>query len=101
MILWNEGSLLPSGIPLTEERLNKFGFDKEVLKQGAIRHTKYFNGINQWDGGLKLHDHGTASWFPSIVGGHQHYCPLGHLVKYVHELQNLYVAVAGKELEMI
>jgi len=95
-----QGSVYLEPISLDESWLEKFGFEKDILESGVVKHTKYFKGRTQWEGGLKLHDHGTDSWFPSIVEGHSHYCALGHLVKHVHQLQNLYFVLSGEELKL-
>lgn len=81
-------------IPLTEEWLKDFGFEKSV--------DKYQEGISY---GLEA-EFGIHIVF---ADGDINYCSLyqnyqlidfftGH-IKYVHQLQNLYFALTGKELE--
>ena len=71
-------------IPLTEEWLLKFGFDRH--------HKDYFNNvillkeIGEWD--LKLYPQGEVS---SAI-------PMNIKIKSVHQLQNLYFALTGEEL---
>jgi hypothetical protein len=75
-----------TGIPLTEEWLLKFGFEKSKTFQGwpSMRHT---------NAGLHLianNDH-----FEVLMIGSS--CIIT-TVKYVHQLQNLYFALTGNEL---
>lgn len=87
VILFNKGihaayrMLYP--IPLTEERLLRCGFEKAGIY--------YCMGGNE-DGGivLKLND---SMYFPIITS-------FGIGIKYLHQLQNLYFALKGKELEV-
>jgi hypothetical protein len=68
-------------IPLTEEWLVKFGFDKKAHREGLsiiLENTLgYKNGRTYF-----------KSW-----------CILESQPKHVHQLQNLYFALTGKELE--
>lgn len=79
------------GIPLTEEWLVKFGFDKEE----AVA-----TGIAVWDefyiGSFEISNSGTGfsdwSFLPyqgNVVK-----------IKYVHQLQNLYFTLTGEELTL-
>lgn len=77
-------------IPLTEEWLLKFGFDKIE------------NGFKQyWDlNGFQIEIHGDK--FPVRIWGGESAPHLtqfiGHKTKHVHQLQNLYFALSGEEL---
>lgn len=75
----------PSGIPLTEEWLKKFGFE---YCDGLWIKNDLSTGLNQKD----LYGDGLK-WYYTI----------GHIVietTYVHQLQNLFFALMGKELEL-
>ena len=81
----NDGIFKPEiqPIPLTEEWLVKFGI-------------KY---IGFDDDGDRVFSDGTEPWFEEIDGGFylQEY---GRKIEYVHQLQNLYFALTGNELEI-
>lgn len=70
------------GIPITEEWLIKFGFKKTIspsmMKLEDIKLMAYGNG-NKW--GVS-----AGAYYNSSI--------------YVHQLQNLYFALTGKELEL-
>lgn len=86
--LINENGLIP--IPLTEEWLVKFGFTKDKMNPKILN-----NGI---------------SVYKSDVGSFHlvEYCEFGEMedlcsclpIKSVHQLQNLYFCLCGKELEL-
>ena len=76
---FNNDNLTP--IPLTEEWLVKFGFKTDNRDDFTIYHNKYTTFIMQ-DG---------RYYFSAPV-----YC-----FKHVHQLQNLYFALTGKELIII
>jgi hypothetical protein len=65
-------------IPLTEEWLLKFGFDKG----------SYFFSKDGFE--FYLNDGENGNWYP-LVGG-------SVKIEYVHQLQNLYFALTGEEL---
>ncbi len=74
-------------IPLTEEWLLKFGFEKPQ-----------FNNYLQKDFNLF-----TVYWYPKGEGFYFHdardlNCTIDPLLKYVHQVQNLYFALTGKEI---
>lgn len=82
----DRGHTLPKHepIPLTPEWLEKLGFKKKP-------------------------EHGSPAWY--ILDDYNEYCENGDLyiegdfiptnrAKYVHQFQNLYFAIAGKELEI-
>lgn len=71
------------GIPLTEDRLIKFGFEK-------IGDTTYIFGDLVIDFPSKTYETGMTKWRMSpIILSHPHY---------VHKLQNLYFVLEDKEL---
>lgn len=81
-------------IPLTEDWLLKFGFNKDY-KKGYI--------------GIDVNNSDFVLTEPFIIGEWQNYCVFefktGLLsrfteVKYVHQLQNIFFALTGKELEI-
>lgn len=66
-------------IPLTEEWLLKFGFEKFTTKDV---YPTFANNIFNWNNGILY-----------LIGyGFMNHC------KYVHQLQNLYFALTGEEL---
>ena len=81
-------------IPLTEEWLLNFGFEKHhqsfYNKTLCVREVEYL-------------------WFYSIYPLKNSIIPLvnmsaqatGHYIKYVHQLQNLYFALTGEELKLL
>jgi hypothetical protein len=77
------------GIPLTEEWLLKFGFGKHHSKIEKDWFTLGDFILGQYDGKL----------IPSVYGesGLEGY---GEGIQFVHQLQNLYFALTGKELEL-
>lgn len=84
-----------SPIPLTEEHLIRFGFDN-VRKNMLMCHNEYHNNrINE------------GAFYVEPVGDAFNHWYLYHKVKmitsnirYVHQLQNLYFALCGEELEL-
>lgn len=82
-------------IPLTEEWLLKFGFDN-VRKNMLVCHNEYHNNrINE------------GAFYVEPVGDAFNHWYLYHKVKmitsnirFVHQLQNLYFALCGEELEL-
>ena len=75
-------------IPITEEWLLKFGYE-------------CFNGRSLYSkGDDDLHidfEYGSAQFRDSTSDGYNH---VGIAITYVHQLQNLYFALTGKELEI-
>jgi hypothetical protein len=70
-------------IPLTTEILVKCGFNKELV---VGKSDKFFYSLN----GLSYNECHVAWWYRGV---------LDFQIKYLHQLQNLYYALAGKELE--
>jgi hypothetical protein len=87
--LTKDKTILESPIPLTEEWLLKFGFIQKKTKGRGF----YLNDIL-----LRLEN----DKYETILIADDPFC--GHLVeqeiKYVHQLQNLYFALTGNELEI-
>lgn len=91
---------LAKPIPLTEQWLERFGFKKEMY--GAKSETNLELWIESW----KIH-YGTyrngEKYFKLVAdGGYDDSGELDLLpiCKYVHQLQNLYFALTGKELTL-
>lgn len=84
-------------IPLTEEWLLRFGFEKhEVtlkLYYSDFKHEdrffRFYWPENGGGGSLHLKPDDTE-WYPDLADN----------IKYVHQLQNLYFALTGNELEI-
>ena len=84
--LTHKGGELIKPIPLTEKWLLKFGFDK--IKMESILYSKYSKG---YLGGIEIDLRKSE-----IEGWQITYC--NYVIKYVHQLQNLYFALTNEEL---
>ena len=73
-------------VPLTEEWLIKFGFEKSKQPNGTI----FYGNLSF---GMRVTGHPYDDGF--LLFGHESNVD----IKYVHQLQNLYFALRGKELE--
>ena len=83
-----KGTFKCQPIPLTEEWLLKFGFEKAPLVD------KYLKGYFTYDSKLKY-----FTYFTDIEdGGYENIIIQKEKLKYVHQLQNLYFALIGEEL---
>ena len=71
-----------NGIPITEDWLLKFGFEKDTYFLSEA--LKFTNVLFEYNPQLRL-------WFYKN-------CSLDIEIKYVHQLQNLYYALTGTEL---
>ena len=71
-------------IPITEEWLLKFGFEKH--------HSDYYNKI------IMIKEDGEIKIFPSFDVNLSSAISISLFIKYVHQLQNLYFALTGHEL---
>ena len=82
-------------VPLTAEWLLKLGFDKDDLTVNLyVKHFKEYS-LQLYQNGFSGTLEKDASWFTTIKG----YNDQVTLTKqYVHQLQNLYHALTGKEL---
>jgi len=76
-------------IPITEDWLLKFGFELS---------------LNNWYGGKGIHVNGRVIWLMKVDYDKKYRVHLTDTsichVKHVHELQNLYFALTGKELQI-
>ena len=78
-------------IPLSEEWMLKFGFEKEEVDAPAIATWNEW-----WLDGFEISSRGTE-------GGSEnqfYYGVVTREVKYVHQLQNIYFALTGEELTL-
>lgn len=109
----HEGYINHKPIPLTEEWLLKFGFTKnsqfdfdlyEVLKH-KDEYNEFGYGSNEMQFAICLEDNIEFQiehhrYFDNKRLDPQNICiPIRH-IKYVHQLQNLYFALTGEELEV-
>ena len=88
----NDLEVLIEPIPLTEEWLLKMGFEKEIDDSSFIRKVYYY--INDFE----VEFHGNKLVFRVENKHVTNY--FAHHTKYVHQLQNLYFALTGEELEL-
>lgn len=76
-------------IPLTEEWLLKFGFLRHHLDYtNGVIYIKNVPGTNEFEWGVFPNELGSGIQIKNRIK-----------LKYVHQLQNLYFALTGKELE--
>lgn len=83
-------------IPITEEWLVKFGFEK--WHDGSCYIKKYSN-----QGELLVFNHTTPVAAANDIKPGEYYYIFHrtvHVIKYVHQLQNLYFALTGTELTL-
>lgn len=82
------------GIPLNEEILAKCGFEKDSWMNPGFRknlfschdlHIKFNQTTEKWNTGIEYLE--STSWFDKHP-------------QYLHQLQNLYFAITGNELEI-
>lgn len=104
---WNDKNESCEPILITEDWLEKFGFEKRMLN-GTIPEWRIVctpkNYKNEYClafrfGMLKPTPKGICdenSWYPMLVSGNSH----GFDIKYVHELQNVYYFISKRELEL-
>jgi hypothetical protein len=83
-------SLIVRPIPLNEEWLERFGFQKEEVDVPAL--AKY---NDWWLGEFRVFSSGTEAGYENEI----HYKNFYFRVESVHQLQNLYYALNKKELE--
>lgn len=83
-----------SGIPITPDILKQFGFDIGGYGgQGNCYTDAYLPGLYLF----RNHDSLFGDW---EIGLSQNKSHPGFTIKYVHQLQNLYFALTGKELTL-
>ena len=88
----NEIKIKP--IPLTEDRLLEFGFKKEVLSDDSgYYYALEFNENKYCD--LSICSGDEKGFIEAVLFPYEEWFRF----KYVHELQNLFFAITGKELE--
>lgn len=83
-----------SGIPLTEDWLLRFGFENITLTRGILYPTfekKYRHVLVE--SSIKLQEIDTNMWMWLVGNTNVH-------IYEVHQLQNLYFALTGQELEL-
>lgn len=78
------------GIPLTEEWLVRFGFEKEIIDQGNKEVDGYWKNVL-----MMIPCPNNKEYFYGAPYG---YPMSGDKTMYVHQLQNLYFALTGEEL---
>ena len=84
-------------VPITEELLTKIGFILPEHKEFYV-----MRRINGKDNGIRLTRY-FSLWNAEIFASHPEVVMLEHTIKglrFVHELQNAYCLVTGKELEI-
>ena len=77
-------------IPLTEEWIVKFGFERRDVKD-KISYEKHYPYWMRLKKGLK------RNGYAFVLEGFKGYA---QQIRYIHQLQNLYFAMYGKELEL-
>ena len=85
-------------IPLTEEWLLKFGFKIETPTNQFIN--EFIINCGEYVMGVCFNTFSSDNWFISIRTSYGNQ-PVTIQQKYVHQLQNLYFALTGKELETL
>jgi len=88
MVAWSKGAIYGKPIPLTEEWLVNFGFDLDI-------------GVGVWFGN-KFGDYRFTIWdkYEGVEYKFSIENSLYIQLKHVHQLQNLYFALTGEELEI-
>ena len=97
-IYQNTGSINYEPIELTEEWLLRFGFEVDDDLGDQI----YYQIPNQKNGYGICFDHDDIAFYKFYGNGGENVHTLIHdeeHLQYVHQLQNLYFALTGKELE--
>ena len=86
------------GIPITEEWLEKLGFEKTDRKDAHVINVGEYDlyvACNSFSGTLNI----EPSWFCSVAIGYKSQ-PMLLIKKDIHELQNLFFTLTGTELEI-
>jgi len=83
-------------VPLTEEWLIKFGFNKNEYSTEGVQYNEPFYHIVLESKGWRLNYNEDFGWVIHPVVSDYNVIP----IKYVHQLQNLYFALTGNELEI-
>ena len=98
-------------IPINEEWLRKFNFKyymKNVSGHPDKKHLvrrwqyKFFINGNEWWFDFEVDQQKPTNffWLNWNFGGSNHFVHLPRKMEYVHELQNLFFALTGEELEL-
>lgn len=84
-----------SPIPLTEEWLVKFGFEFIESDRNYVKKTRsnFYHSVS-W-----IHDAGE-SWLTMNIYDRGRFEQTFAIIKYVHQLQNIYFALMGEELKL-
>lgn len=85
-------------LPITEEWLNDFGFEKTKRRDAHVINVGEYDlyvAVNAFSGTLKK----DPSWHCSVAIGYGSQ-PMSIMKMYVHELQNLFFALTGTELKI-
>lgn len=86
-----------SGIPLTEERLLKLGFEKDK-EYFTKRYSRHEDEIISW---LMVHYDKSMSRYVATVGNDNNIFAINiNSYLHIHQLQNLYFALTGEELTL-
>lgn len=98
--LSTSGEILPlsdcTGIPLTEEILLKCGFVRQI----TTPHIMELIAPELGEEGYIEHIDGNFTLTKEGSGYYNDYFGLYDRIKYLHQLQNLYFALTGKELQI-
>lgn len=90
-------------IPLTPEILEKCGFEKEITNEPYVEYWWLRLGYNDWeqDFFLQLTDPDAEMDMCNIFSrdNPESNCQILNMPRYLHQLQNLYFALTGKELQ--
>ena len=84
-------------IPLTEDILLKCGFEKEEISLRTWS-TVFYQG-EECSLIVDKGDFYLGDYYEGYEGGYEHYF-FDNKIEYIHQLQNLYFCVCGKELEI-
>jgi hypothetical protein len=76
------------GVPITEELLLKFGFEKNFISPNVERYSVDGFAINSYSN-KEDGDYFWLGYYMNSINKH---------IEYVHQIQNLYFALTGKEL---
>jgi len=85
-------------IPLTEEWLLRFGFEFDGEQINGKYYKKEINYSSGYRDYLSITDKGAGYLF-MLTSNYEKHSILPFEYKHVHQLQNLYFALTGKELE--
>ncbi len=84
---------------LTGVELEGLGFEKTILTQGGIKFQIMVTNKGHHPTYINIYDHGTGLKFGSI-SINQSRVVLDKVPEFVHEIQNLFHGISGKELDI-